>query len=70
MDDDDESLEGKPMGPGEEHKTKTPLQKLVTSLKWDAAMMVVILLNCLWIAIANPRIVSVSLSRHRQMLIS
>jgi hypothetical protein len=62
MDDDDESLEGKPMGPGEEHKTKTPLQKLVTSLKWDAAMMVVILLN--------PRIVSVSLSRHRQMLIS
>jgi hypothetical protein len=42
----------------ESHKTKTPLQKLVSSLEWDAAMMVVILLNCIWIASANPRIVS------------
>lgn len=38
--------------------TKSPLQKLVTSLEWDACMIVVIILNCVWIAVANPRIVS------------
>ena len=39
-------------------KTKTPLQALVTSLEWDALMVTIIILNCVWIATDNPRLVS------------